>query len=745
MASKKKSTSSESPVAAPWSQVGKFLGTEWPSFVEKHSAGKKPWSRGASIGDAFASWGQPLPKDLTQLLKPLEEREPPRLAELTLGSDAPRTTPGNLMEQRIVAAQGYRPLWKELTGGFVEIGATSSGDLWLYAREPQRGKARAQIYLFNHETDGIETPQAEDLDALVFRAALVRAQALGEVDAETFQAARRKLDKCVGLLGFEETLAEVNPYVAKEEPAYKNDLRAGWLVTLLTEEGASDAELRGAFDVEMNPPLTEERLATSAERFKTYPPAAFYFCMASFFAGDEARLTQALELCRLSDAPLVKDLVALMEELRAGRKQLGVISDVQALRQRVMGLALWDAEARERARQKAAEEAEVKAASAAREGTLDALAWEAVKDPALGAAVQKAYAEDPSMAPTVTLLSTWKDEEGYRDEGVIQELIARGDRRATPLLIGRVRFAEGAEGIIALEVLAEWAEPRAVELVRDEAFAEDRFHLKRHPYIRLIQSLGDRANTKHLLALLRMLPPKDGDSERNRMLGALVFALGELGDPAVGDTLLRYLERKGDDKGKEAPISFSEAVRYALGAVGETRALAPLLASYEETPWKLSDSPATCFALGRLAGGADPASREKALGLLESNRFSKGFSIDLDKKKVPNTLARLFRDVGGLTVAASGQVMLEVSLAQLTEGARREEALANLRELVTGVLTRWEERSSNYWTGYEGYALLAWTLLALRAHPELGRELARPFVTSDVPLVRLLAKQVVGA
>ncbi|TQF17558.1 hypothetical protein FJV41_02825 [Myxococcus llanfairpwllgwyngyllgogerychwyrndrobwllllantysiliogogogochensis] len=745
MASKKKSTSSESPVAASWSQVGKFLGTQWPSFVEKHSAGKKPWSRGGPISDAFASWGQPLPKDLTQLLQPLAECEPPPLEELTLGSDAPRTTPGNLMEQRIVAAQSYRPLWKELTGGFVEIGATSSGDLWLYAREPQRGKARAQIYLFNHETDGIEAPQAENLDALVFRAALVRAHARGEVDAETFKQARQKLDTCVGELGFEETLAGVKPYVAKEEPAYKNDLRAGWLVTLLTEVGASDAELRGAFDVEMNPPLTEERLATSAERFKTYPPAAFYFCMASFFAGDEARLTQALELCRLSDAPLVKDLVALMEELRAGRKQLGAISDVQALRQRVMGLALWDEEGRARAKEKEAAAAAVKVASAAREGSLDALAWEAVKDPALGAAIQEAYAADPSMQATVALMSAWKDEENYRDEGVIAELIAEGDRRATPLLISIARYGEGGEDLIALEVLAAWAEPRAVELVRDAAFAEDRFHLKRHLFIQLIQALGDKANTKHLLAVLRMYPLKDGDSERNRMLGALVFALGELGDPAVGDTLLRYLERTVDAVGKEAPISFSEAVCYALGAVGETRALAPLLARFEEKPWKLSSSPATCFALGRLAGTADPASREKALALLESNRFSKGFFIDVNKQKHPNTIAGLFRDVGGLTVAASGQLMLEVAMAGLTEGARREEALANLRELVTGVLTQWEARSSKYWTGYDGYALLAWALLALRAHPDLGRELARPFVTSDVPLVRLLAKQVVGA
>lgn len=731
-------------MAAAWSQVGKFLGTEWPSFVEKHSAGKKPWSRGASISDAFASWGQPLPKDLTQLLKPLEELEPPQLAELTLGSDAPRTTTGNLMEQRIVAAQGYRPLWKELSGGFVEMGATSSGDLWLYAREPQRGDARAQIYLYNHETDGIEEPQAEDLDALVFRAALVRAQALGEVDAETFQAALRKLDKRVGTLGFEDVLAEVKPYVAQNMPAFNNDLRAGWLEKLLMEVGASDEEVRRAFVVNLNPPLTEEGLAKSAERFKTYPPAAFYFCMASFFAGDEARLTQSLELCRLSEAPLVKDLVALMEELRAGRKQLGLISDLQALRQRVMGLGLWDEEARERAWAKAAAEAEAKVASAVREGRLDALAWEAVNDPALGDAVQKAYAEDPSMAPTITLMSTWKDEEGYRDEGVINELIADGDRRAVPLLISLARFGQDAEDVIALEVLAEWAEPRAVELVRDAAFAEDRFHLKRHPFIRLIQSVGDKANTKHLLTLLRMLPPKDGDSERNKLLGALVFALGELGDPAVGDVLRRYLERSVDDVGKEAPIAFSEAVRYALGAVGEARALAPLLARFEK-PWSLSESPAACFALGRLAASADPASREKALGLLESNRFSKGFYIDLDKKKVQNSIARLFGEVGGLTVMTSGQVMLEVALAELTEGARREEALANLRELVTGVLTQWEARSSQYWTGYKGYALLAWTLLALRRHPESGRELARPFVTSDVPLVRLLAKQVVSA
>lgn len=739
-----KSTDGAQDLPLPWNDAGKFLKGGWPSFVETHSDGSpQAEALDGAVTEAFQLWGAPLPSDLALLFEPLASRSSPALAQFAPGSYAPRLAKmGNLAEQRIVAAQQYRPLWKELLAGVVEIGSTSVGDIWMYGREPQRGTARAQIYLYNHETEALEMPQAADLDALVFCAALVRAHRKGEVDAATFAAAGKSLDGRVGDLFFAGVFPGLKSYTAEGKPAYNNDLRGGWLATLLTEVDASDRELRGAFNLEINKPLTEELLASSVERFKHFPPAAFYFCLASFFSGDDARLTQALELSRLSEAPLIKDLVTLMEELRAGRKQLGIIRDVQALRARVMALELWDPEAGARTFEKAVAAAQEPVSRAAKEGTLDALAWASAKDAAVLAAVEKAYAEDASMAPTLSLLSRWTNEDGYRDEAVIAQLIAEGDRRLVPLLAARARKEEDGSSLIALDVLAEWAEPRSVELVKDTARVVDRFHLKRHAFIRLVQGVGDPANAKDLLAIVQAHPPKEGDSACNKMLAALTVALGELGDPAAGDALLPYLDTQMTDVGSEAPIPFHDAVLFALGALGEARALAPLVAKVEANKWAPSGSPALCFALGRLAEGADAATREKVVSMLDANRITRFTDTGLDKQTQQRTQASLFNEVGGQTRTTASQVMLEDALTGLTEGAAREEALANVRELVTGVLEGWASRQDAQWRGYEGNALLAWTLLALRRHPELGRELANPFVGFSVPLVRHLAKQV---
>lgn len=448
-------------------------------------------------------------------------------------------------------------------------------------------------------------------------------------------------------------------------------------------------------------------------------------------------------MSRSSEAPLIKDLVTLMEELRAGRKPLGIIPDVHALRARVMALKLWeDPEARARAFQKAVAAAEEPVARAAKEGTLDAFAWASAKDAAVLAAVEKAYAADASMAPTLSLLSTWTDAGGYRDEAVIAQLIKEGDRRLVPLLAARARQEEDRSSLIALDVLAEWAEPRSVELVKDTAKVVDRFHLKRHAFIRLVQGVGDPANAKALLAIMQAHPPEAGDSWRNKMLAALTVALGELGDPAAGDVLLPYLDTQEADVGSEAPVSFRDAVLFALGALGETKALAPLVAKVEANRLAPSDSAGLCFALGRLAKGSDEGTREKVVSMLDANRITRFTEVGLDEQARPRTRASLFSEVGGQARTTACQLMLEDALTGLTEGAAREEALANVRELVTGVLEGWESRQNLQWRGYEGYALLAWTLLALRRHPELGRELAKPFVGFSVPLVRHLAKQV---
>lgn len=274
MATKKTtSTDGVQDLPPPWHDAGQFLKEGWPSFVETHSDGSpRAEAVDGAVTEAFQLWGAPVPSDLALLFAPLASRSSPPLAQFTPGSYAPRLAKtGNLAEQRIVAAQQYRPLWKELLAGVVEIGSSAAGDIWMYGREPQLGDVRAQIYLYNHETEELETPQAADLDALVFRAALVRAHRRGQVDSATFAAAGKSLDGRIGDAFFEDVFPGLTSYEAERVPAYNNDLRGGWLATLLTEVDASDRELRNAFNLKINKPLTEELLASNAERFTQFP------------------------------------------------------------------------------------------------------------------------------------------------------------------------------------------------------------------------------------------------------------------------------------------------------------------------------------------------------------------------------------------------------------------------------------------------------------------------------------------
>lgn len=375
-------TAKTKPKAAPkgkasvsrvnWTDVKGFLRDGWPTRVKATSDA----SVGARATESFRRWGLPVPKDLALFYAPLQKGAP-ALFERAVRSYAPELKAGNLAEQLLVAAQRYRPLWAEVFGACVEIGSTSNGDLWMYAFDPAVDHA-PQIVLYAHESDELELA-SDGLGAAVLRSAVVTAHEEGDINDKGLTAATKALEKHVtNAWPFEERL-----HVADEAKTSDDDInqycygRARWLITLLTEDDASDAAIRGGFDVEMNSPLSLEMFDGREALFAAFPPAPFYYCLRAFFQGDAPVLDKALELAKASKAPLVKDLIVLMGALRKGQKKLGVISDVAALRKRVTALALGKPTTAQQATLPSPE-AEAKAAVAERDGTLEELAWSAV-------------------------------------------------------------------------------------------------------------------------------------------------------------------------------------------------------------------------------------------------------------------------------------------------------------------------------------------------------------------------------
>ena len=722
-----------------WSGPDGFLARGWPDLVRTSDVartGDDDW-RPETMLAAFRLWEANVPDELRLLLAPLETLAPPPLFELELRTWAPDVVKGrNTAEQRILTAQQYPPLWKELFAGAIELASTGGGDIWMYAYSPFPDEP-AQIYLYDHVGQELGAPEADGVESWLFRAALVGAQEAGQVDRKVFAAAIERLANRVGTAAYPEM--KIAPYQPETATAYWTDRRARWLETLLSENDPSDAEIRAGFDLEATDPITEDAISSRADLFSTFPPTAFFFTIASFFSGNDACLALAIQQAAASRAPIVRDLAALATELRDGRKELGVIADVQTLRDRVRALRLWDPPSEPGG--PLAPEIEAELERAARDGTLEELAWRYVHDAGVAAAIGERWKRDPALAPSIELLARLQKDDGYRDEDVIAQYLATGDRRTLPLLVARARDPRVDRPVMFVDIVAEVGDGRAVAPLAHLARVVNRFHGERLTLTRLVHNAGDVAHAPLLRDIVRRFPVLDSEGSRQEMLANAVLALGDLGDVDAVPLIRPLLETEVDALGTDTHIDLRNAVLYALAELGAIDIL-PALIERAATDDDVYRSPGLLWALGRLAANpsVDDASRGRVKQRLEATRISERDIEFSDGTTRKLSIADFFAEDASDYKDVACEIAREHSLVLL--GAPIEP----LRELVTTLLSAWEERSSGWsgWSGYDAYAMVAWALIALRHQPQLGTELARPFLGSDLSTARTLARRALG-
>ena len=175
----------------------------------------------------------------------------------------------------------HLPLWEPFAN-LVPIESLGNGDMLFVHAPLQPGPA--PVVVWNHETDRIEEPTADDLGSLP------RADPGGPIRFAT---------------------------------------RSLYIVRLLA---------RGRFEL-------DEFLAfghgpfTMDDNFlgnvKKYPPTALYAMWHLFFQKDEKSLKRVLDAAGASPARFIKDSAALVRELLDGRKDLGEVKDLHKLRDEI--------------------------------------------------------------------------------------------------------------------------------------------------------------------------------------------------------------------------------------------------------------------------------------------------------------------------------------------------------------------------------------------------------------------------
>ncbi|MEO6776992.1 MAG: suppressor of fused domain protein [Kofleriaceae bacterium] len=280
-----------------------------------------------------------------------------RLADLHVDHDALEPGARNLFESLVVGDGNGLGLIEAFCGAF-RIGHADNGESFHVELYEWDGPRQVVRY-----AGGAFTVVADSLDSLVYLAALHGAHRDDRISDDALQIGLRKL---VG-----RTAPMLEPKRRDTEFLF---FRSRWITALLQDRLDEVTQL---FNADFNQIVPADQLSARYDACERFIPTALYSMWRAFLFG-EPELARYLEIGRRHKARLVRDAVALIDELRAGRSELGAIHDVQAhlAAFRALDLDPRRAEARKReADERAAAEARAKAVANAELDAIEPSRW----------------------------------------------------------------------------------------------------------------------------------------------------------------------------------------------------------------------------------------------------------------------------------------------------------------------------------------------------------------------------------
>ncbi len=244
------------------------------------------------------------------------------------------------------------------------------------------------VIMWDHDTHYINEVLSLSLDEFAYRAAISSAFQEERISRKAAKKAWQKLEGkcyvgyflCEGLDESDDTEEEADRQIDDEgdekvdensfdREKYRVDLepeytvtgrfwRAHWIIELLRADRDRDwSTVKECFRPGWNKPLNEVYESLKQSGNERIYPTALYLLWRLFWFDQQVKLKECCDLYRNHPARIVRDLVVLLEEIGNGRKQIGDIKDILAVRDEFLALDL-SPERREEREQEVAQKAE---------------------------------------------------------------------------------------------------------------------------------------------------------------------------------------------------------------------------------------------------------------------------------------------------------------------------------------------------------------------------------------------------
>ena len=394
--------------------------------------------------------GVPVPHEVARLTSLVRGRD--CFAELALVDTLASESDGNLFER--LASERGTGLVDAFCGVF-RIGAQSNGDS--YHVELYEWDGPRQVLHFDHVTRAFTGVIADSVDSLVFLAALIKAHQQHTITDEAFAIALRKLHGKVAP-SWHFAIDDHDSAFVRLDPKRRDTefffYRSRWICALL--HGDDLADVARMFMADFNQVVPDDQLPARYEACEKFMPTALYSMWRAFLF-EEPELARYLEIGRRHRARLVRDAAALVDELRAGRDELGAI---HSMRERLAEFRALDldprraaqrqVEADARAKQQATRRADAVAelATTPRAGWAD-LAWRWLDDGIAHRALIEQLVREPELAEQLAAIDELRELSDGERELELPRLAERLAPELEAVLAGSLLRDDPLAGVLA--------------------------------------------------------------------------------------------------------------------------------------------------------------------------------------------------------------------------------------------------------------------------------------------------------
>ncbi len=416
-------------------------------------------SRGGDAESFEQAYGVPLPPEVARLRELADGHDCFEELELEDGL-LPDVGEHNLFEllvRRDQQAYLGTGLVEAFCGVFC-LGTQGNGDT--YHVELYEWDGPRQMLHHDHETHAFTGVFADSVDSLVYLAALMKANDERKLSRDAFAIGLRKLRGKVAPtwhFSIDEHDPEFVPLDAKRRDTEFFFYRSRWICALLKHDGVTDvADIPRLFMADFNQVVPQDQLPARYEACEKIIPTALYSMWRAFLF-EEPELVVYLEIGRRHKARLVRDSAKLIDELRAGRNELGTIEDVAA---HVAAFRALDLDPRRAEQRKAEAEARAKHESARRddveaelartpaEGWTE-LAWRWLDDGVAHRALLEQLDRTPALAAQIAALDELRELPDTEREIALPRLADQLAPELEAVLVGSLVRDDRLDGVLA--------------------------------------------------------------------------------------------------------------------------------------------------------------------------------------------------------------------------------------------------------------------------------------------------------